>query len=73
MILGADGRHMICDGDNCTEIADVLVAFHPELMKSTHSDSVAEGWLFEIRQGFTLNFCPSCARKRLKQIGGISI
>ncbi len=73
MILGADGRYMICDGANCYKIADALVAFHPELLKPSYSDSATEGWLFEIRQGFTLNFCPSCARKRLKHIGGVSI
>ena len=72
MTLGEDGRHMICDGANCAEIADVLMAFHPELLKPNYSDSIVEGWLFEIRQGFTLNFCPSCARKRLKQIRDIS-
>ncbi len=32
MILGEDGRYMICDGVNCSELADVLVAFHPELL-----------------------------------------
>ena len=73
MILGADGRHISCDGTNCAEIADVLVAFHPRLLKPAYSESISDGWLFEIRQGFTLHFCPSCAKKRLLQIDGIRV
>ena len=68
MTLGKDGRHISCDGTNCAEIADVLVAFYPELLKPPHSGSIGEGWLFEIRQDLTLHFCPSCAKVRLKQI-----
>ena len=71
MILGKDGRYIACDGTNCAENADVLVAFHPELLKQSHSNSIGEGWLYEIRQGLTLHFCPSCAKNawnRLKAL-----
>ena len=66
MSKGADGRHIVCDGEGCDACAAIPVALRPMLMTSAQAASDSAGWLYIYKRSVSLHFCPSCARRYLE-------
>ena len=63
MSLVADGRRIVCDGDNCKESTCVPVAL-PQLNGRTgprKTDPSAD-WLYVRMNGVWMHYCPKCAK-----------
>ena len=62
MSLVADGRRIVCDGENCSESTCVPVAL-PQLTGKSgprRKDAAAE-WLYVRMNGVWMHYCPKCA------------
>jgi hypothetical protein len=62
MSLVADGRRIVCDGNNCRESTCVPVAL-PQLNGKggpRKKDPAAE-WLYVRMNGVWMHYCPKCA------------
>ena len=59
MSLSAEGRHITCDGAECSARTDVPVALRP-LLGPEKATAQSNGWLFVARRGKQSHFCPDC-------------
>lgn len=67
MSLSAEGRHITCDGAECSARAEVPVALRPLLGPDT-TTAQSNGWLFARHQGRWRHFCPDCLPLYLEQL-----
>lgn len=67
MSLEAGGRHILCDGEGCHARTTAPVALRPTQAQADQSLPASEGWLYILKQGTCLYFCPSCARLQLER------
>lgn len=70
MSLAVDGRHIICDAENCKASAHVPVALHSCLERANEPVPSAVGWLcissHKHHGQDQQHFCPTCAVLHLR-------
>ena len=61
MSASADGKRIYCDGLGCTADSALPIALHPALTPIARSVLSADRWLFIVKTGTSLHYCPACA------------
>lgn len=66
MSISSDGQLIHCDGDECDAVVRLPVGLRSTLTRERRiAAEQPEGWLFAMRSGNSLHYCPACKAKYL--------
>jgi hypothetical protein len=61
------GELIACDGPGCLATARAPIALRPTLGKGSREQPEPIGWLYVIKDGSELHYCPDCAATALAE------
>lgn len=62
-----DGKRIVCDGEGCSEVADLPVALRSALtFGASERLQIADKWLFVREHGSWQHYCPRCSHLHLR-------
>jgi hypothetical protein len=66
MSITKDGQLIQCDGEGCDAVVRLPVGLRSTLTRERRiASEQPEGWLFAMRSGHSLHYCPNCKAKYL--------